>query len=93
MKTVMIEDEAVPNFCWDRKLTAGEIREHLHNGTRFEWVQLASWILREAAYADVWSFLAPSEISEHMAELSPFLGRRRDFWEYLVGAWHELERL
>lgn len=93
MRARIIDDNAVPNFCWDRKLTAGQIREQLRNSTGFEWVRLASWILREAAFADVWSFLSPAEVGDHLAELLPFLGRRRAFWNYLMGAWHELGRI
>jgi len=42
------EDE-VPYFCWDRKLTAGDIRAQLRHAAGPDWIRLASWILREAA--------------------------------------------
>lgn len=52
------EDE-VPYFCWDRKLTAGDIKAQLSHAIGTDWARLASWILREAAVADVWAFLTP----------------------------------
>jgi len=88
-----LDDDTVPNFCWDRKLTVGQIRAQLHAASGFQWVQLAAWILREAATQDVWAFLSPPEIQTHLGELDPFLGRRREFWKYILGAWHELGRI
>ncbi len=86
----MLDDQTVPYFCWDRKLTAGQIRTQLQDATDFEWVRLASWILREAAFRDVWSFLKPTEVRDHLPELVPFLRGKKDFWEYIIGTWHEM---
>jgi hypothetical protein len=82
-----------PYFCWDRNLTAGQIRSQLRTTTGPEWIRLASWIMREAAVADVWEFLSPRDVKEHLDELTPFLYKRKDFWHYLIGAWHELGRV
>ncbi len=93
MKTSFLENDMVPYFCWDRNLTVRAIRKQLAASTGFEWVRIASWIMREAAFADVWTFLTPAEIRDHLAELAPFLGRNRGFWEYIVGEWRELGRI
>ena len=93
MKTPMFDDEDVPYFCWDRKLTAGQIRAQLRTAVGLDWVRLASWLMREAAIADVWAFLTPAEVKARFHELAPFLHRRRGFWEYLIGTWHELGRI
>jgi len=69
------------------------VRTQLRAAAGFEWVRLASWILREAAFRDVWYFLTPAEVRDHLAELAPFLHRKRAFWEYIIGAWHELGRI
>jgi hypothetical protein len=86
-------DDMIPNFCWDRKMTVGQIRERLRSASGFEWMQTASWILREAAFAEVWTFLDPKDVYSRREELAPFLGRRRSFWQYILGAWHELGRI
>jgi hypothetical protein len=80
-------------FCWDRELTAVQIRSQLRSAKGPEWLRLASWILREAAVADVWAFLTPREVQEHLDELAPLLHKRREFWKYLIGTWHELGRV
>ena len=93
MKIVPLSDDTVPTFCWDRPLTVGELRAQLRAAGGDEWIRLASWILREAATPDVWTFLTPAEVRDRLPELKPFLGRRRDFWEYIIGAWRELGKL
>jgi hypothetical protein len=62
MKTPIFNDQDVPYFCWDRKLTAGEIRSQLRTAVGLDWVRLASWLMREAATADVWAFMTPAEV-------------------------------
>ena len=93
MQPRRFKDDEAPYFCWDRKLTAGDIRAQLRHAAGPDWVRLASWILREAAVADVWAFLTPQEVKDHLDELAPFLRKRRDFWQYLIGTWHELGRI
>jgi hypothetical protein len=70
-----------------------ELRTQLRASAGDEWIRIAAWILREAATPDVWTFLTPGEVRDHLPELKPFLGRRRDFWEYIIGAWRELGKL
>jgi hypothetical protein len=89
MKTAFTNDE-IPYFSWDRALTVAQIREMLRTQTGRAWSQSAAWIMREAAFADVWQFLRPSEVWQRFGELEPFLGRRRKFWQYILKAWHEL---
>jgi hypothetical protein len=87
------KDNDIPYFCWDRELTAGELRIELQNAKGADWLKLASWIMREASITDVWAFLTPSDVKNHLNELTPYLHRRRDLWQYLIGTWHELGKL
>lgn len=93
MRTATIDPETVPYFSWDRHLTAGEIRRQLRELDGAGWVRLAAWVMREAAFPDVWQFLTPREVDQNLHRLEPFLGRRRDFWKYIIGQWHELGKL
>ena len=92
MKNIHMQS-ALPNFCWDRNLNADQISTQLRNASGFEWVRIAAWIIREAAFSDIWKFLNPNEVSDHMNELAPFLGRRKDLMEYILGEWHELGKI
>ena len=87
------KENDIPYFCWDRELTAGQLRMQLRNASGPDWVKLASWIMREASITDVWAFLTPHDVKKHLNELAPYLHRRRELWQYLIGTWHELGRL
>ncbi|MDI6774763.1 MAG: hypothetical protein QME60_05130 [Verrucomicrobiota bacterium] len=88
-----MSDDDVPYFCWDRSWNVGEIRRRLAGQKWPEKADLAAWIMREAAFADVWAFLSPEEVGSHMSVLAPRLGRRRELWEYIVRTWNELGKL
>jgi hypothetical protein len=83
----------VPYFCWDRPWTVAEIRRRLAAAQGVERDRLTAWIMREAAFKDVWLFLTPAEVRDALPRVSPMLGRWRAFWPYLIGRWHELGKV
>ena len=93
MRGNLFNDNEIPYFSWDRKSTVGAIKKRLATTSGFEWIRVVAWIMREAAFADVWQFLNAKEVREHLVELEPFLGRKKDFWRYIMGAWHELGKI
>jgi hypothetical protein len=93
MKRRRLDDDEIPYFSWDRRWTVAEIRRRLASESGASWGRIVAWILREAAFADVWQFLQPREVWERLDELEPFLGRKRGFWKYILGTWHELGRI
>lgn len=86
-------DDTIPNFCWDRKLTEREIKVQLKTLKGTERDNLMAWILREAAFKDVWRFLTPKEVADSLPRLQYSLGRWKDFWNYITGAWRELGKI
>lgn len=83
----------IPYFAWDRHLTVKAIRERLEALSGVEWSRLAAWIMREAAFRDVWQFLSPHQAYARLNEIQPFLGRKRSFWQYILGTWHEMGKV
>jgi len=81
---------AVPYFLWDDPMTVAELRSRLEAASRPERVRLLGKILREARDPDVWRFTTLEEVGELWAELQRHLGRRRPFWQFLLGRWREL---
>jgi hypothetical protein len=43
--------------------------------------------MREARDEDVWRFTTPAEVARQFDALLPRLGRRRDFWIFLLAQW------
>jgi hypothetical protein len=80
-------------FAWDRPETADSLKQRLVMAGPDEWIRLAAWILREARVAEVWQFLTLKQVAEAYPRLSPFLGRRRPLWDYLLHSAHELGRI
>ena len=79
--------DAVPYFLWDDPMTVRELRQRLATASAPERERLLGKILREARDTDVWLFTTPRAVAEDWNRLSHHLGRRRAFWEYLLGAW------
>jgi hypothetical protein len=91
--TGKMKDDRVPYFSWDRNLTEKEIETRLKLSSGVEKDRLIAWILREAAFRDVWKYLTPQEVYECLPRIQHLLGRWKDFWNYITGAWHELGKI
>jgi hypothetical protein len=89
LSTDLSDDDARPYFLWDEERTTGEFRRWLASAPAPERYRLIGKLMREARDADVWSFVTPEEVWANFDRIRPFLGRRRDFWEYLLNAWHD----
>jgi hypothetical protein len=81
--------QSVPYFLWDEPLTVAEFRHRLQNASSTEQTRLLAKLLREARDTDVWQFTSPAEVSRRWTALVPHLGRRRGFWEFLLGRWQK----
>ena len=89
LTTDLSDPNAVPYFLWDQPMTVAELRERLRTLSTVERDRLLGKVLREARDEDVWLFTTPAEVSKNWDALSPHLGRRRPFWEYILNAWRE----
>ena len=87
LTTQLDDPEAIPYFLWDDPMTMRELRARRDSASPPERARLLGKILREARDPDVWRFTTPEEVAARWSELAPHLGRRRAFWEYLLGAW------
>lgn len=87
LSTDLDDPSAVPYFLWDDPMTVAEFRARLTSSTKGEQARLLGKLLREARDPDVWKFVSPAEVVAKWATLSPHLGRRREFWQFLLGYW------
>jgi hypothetical protein len=90
LTTDLDQIDAVPYFLWDDPLTVGELRRKLSQANAPERILLLARILREARDTEVWRFTSPAEVLALWPRLALHLGRRRAFWEFLLGRWKEL---
>lgn len=87
------DPEASPYFLWDDPMTNRELRQRLLTASPPERTRLLAKILREARDTDVWKYTTPEAVARAWSDLSLHLGRRRAFWEYLLGAWARQGRI
>lgn len=76
-----------PWFLWDEDLSVRELRTVLEDETHPRWIELAATVMREARDDQVWLFLPVERVAARYPDLVPRLGRRRPFWDDLLGAW------
>jgi hypothetical protein len=87
------DPEAIPYFLWDDPMPMREVCRRLRTSSHAEKIHLLAKIMREAKDTEVWLFTSPAEVALLWAELSPQLGRRRSFWEFLLATWQRQGRI
>ncbi len=82
------DPDSRPYFFWDEDVSVAELRATLASGgNEHERLRLLGKLLREARDMDVWRFVTPSEVAAALPFLGRRLGRRRQFWEFLINGW------
>ena len=71
-------------------MTLSELRTRLQSSGGAERLRLLGRILRQARDSDVWRFTTPAEVVASWPELQRYLGRRRAFWQFLLGRWRDI---
>jgi len=92
LTTDLSSPDAVPYFTWDDPMTVRQLHERLATASEPERLRLLARILREARDTDVWYFTTLQEVRANWTGLEPMLGRRRDFWTFLLDAWSRSPR-
>lgn len=88
--TVQLSEGAKrPYFLWDEDVSIDELRGVMRHGPEPERLRLLGKMLREARDTDVWLFVSPEDVAGALPSLGRRLGRRRAFWEFLIGGWRE----
>jgi hypothetical protein len=86
----MNADDEVPYFCWDRRLTRGELRRIAGDPRHPEHLPTLGLLLREARPDEVWTYVDPQTIARELPAVARFLGRRAAFWSWLIEGWRSL---
>jgi hypothetical protein len=87
MTTDLGQEDLRPYFLWDEDTSIAELRASLAQPDSDERLRLLGKMLREARDSDVWQFVSPDEVAAELPRLGRHLGRRKDFWEYVIGRW------
>ncbi|MBI4668120.1 MAG: hypothetical protein HY747_02860 [Elusimicrobia bacterium] len=81
-----------PYFLWEESLTLEQLKGILCEESPRRYYYMAR-ILHEADYNDVWKFIRPQDIAVHWRDIEPYLGNRREYWNFLLAEWHHADLL
>lgn len=93
LTTDLTRQDNRPYFLWDEDTSISELRAILSGADDAERQRLLGKMLREARDTDVWRFVSPAEVAAALPKVSRHLGRRRAFWDYLIGRWRAQGRI
>jgi hypothetical protein len=89
LSTNLDDPSAIPYFLWDEPMTVSEFTHRLEAASPDERTRLLAKLLREARDTDVWKFISPEEVWRKLPDVSSQLGRRRQFWQFILQRWHQ----
>lgn len=82
------DPRARPYFLWDEPTTTvATFRAALAAASPDDKARLLGKLMREARDEDVWRFTTVDEVRDLFGKIDRHLGRRREFWRYLLAAW------
>ena len=90
LSTDLESPSSTPYFLWDAPMTVAELKAKLASASEDERMRLLGKVFREARDTDVWFFTTPQELVLNWNKIERHLGRRREFWRFLVAQWQEL---
>lgn len=90
MLTVDIKEGDRPYFLWDECLTWEQLQAILDNPSHPQFLYYLGKTLREADYGDIWKLVSVQSVLLHFNHILPFLGRKREFWQFLINGWKKL---
>ncbi|MFT6395708.1 MAG: hypothetical protein ACJAYU_000450 [Bradymonadia bacterium] len=76
-----------PYFVWDQRITLEEVEDGLRNPDPDVRVRFLGRLMRDARPDDVFLFVDADQIAFDWQKVAPFLGRKREFWTWLLGVW------
>lgn len=90
LSTSLDDPRARPYFLWDEpSTTVADFRAALGAAAPDEKARLLGKLMREARDEDVWRFTTLAEVRSLFSRIDRHLGRRREFWRYLLAAWQQ----
>jgi len=93
LTTDLSDLDGVPYFLWNEPTTVRRLREILSDPENVMRPLYAARLMREGRVLDVWQFLTLQDILALWPQVERHMGRRRDFWRFLLDTWKEIGAL
>ncbi len=86
----LVDRQGRPYFLWDVDMTIDQFRAELADPDRVVRAYMLGKLMRQAKPDDVFTFATLEQILDLWGDLERYLGKRRDFWKWLLGTWRRL---
>lgn len=80
-----------PYFLWDLEMSLDEFRARLVDPDPEVRAYFVGKLMRQAKPDDVFTFVSRREIESSWPLLVRYLGRKREFWSWLLDTWARLD--
>ncbi|MBK6432830.1 MAG: hypothetical protein WAW03_06160 [Anaerolineae bacterium] len=78
-----------PYFFWEYEITDSQIHELLRQGSSLDKTWLITRILEYAKWEDIWHYLTPADIHQHLANMRFRRPADRELWTYALNRWSQ----
>lgn len=85
--------ERRPYFLADQNMSEGQIRHILKNGSEIEQISIASRLISEAQWNDIWNYTTPEDLIRLFPKLWFWPDSRRIVWQRILEEWKETGEL
>ncbi len=82
----LLDAQARPYFLWDVDMTLERFEHLLRTADRETRAYLVGKLMRQAKPDDVFTFVGEADIRDLWSDVQPYLGKTRDFWQWLMTA-------
>lgn len=86
----LTDEQGVPYFLWDEPIPLAELRSRLQSPDDEERARWAGKVMREARFDESMALIPLARLLADYDRIRRHLGRRRRFWDYLLGEWRAL---
>lgn len=83
----MVDSKNRPYFLWDMDISIEEFRQMLNSQDEDVRTYMLGKLMRQAKPDDVFLFVTINEIKEQWDQVQKYLGRTREFWQWLILKW------
>jgi hypothetical protein len=83
----LVDAQGRPYFLWDIEMSLDEFQQKLATSDLPVRAYLIGKVMRQAKPDDALQFVSAQEIADLWPGLEKYLGRTRDFWNWLLDEW------
>lgn len=87
----LTDPQGRPYFLWDLDMTLEEFKARLEDPDPVVRGYFAGKVMRQAKPDDALQFLTAETMRTLWPHIEPYLGKKREFWSWLLDRWKALE--